>query len=114
MLDEQVSIREVMTMLQTMSNSIFSLEQKSDGLKDDLHKIELKVEKSITEGQSEHTHTRETLEYLRGSLKKKVDGNTKDIRDAKSTIKTIKAIGSLLLAIGIILGGIGAFIMIFK
>ena len=56
--DEQVSIREVMTMLQTMSNSIFSLEQKSDGLKDDLHKIELKVEKSITEGRVRaHTHS---------------------------------------------------------
>ena len=112
--NEQVSIREVMTMLQTMSNSIFSLEQKIDSVKDDLHQIEIKVEKSIAEGESEHKYSRETLDHLRGSISKKVEENTQDIRDAKAGVKTLKGLLSLLVSIGVVLGAIGAFLMLFK
>ena len=112
--EEVMSSREVISMLQTMSNSIFSLEQKFDNIKDAIHHLDIKVEKSISEGDGEHKHTRESLDYLRTSLRDKVDKNTQDLRDAKSTMKTIKALGSLLLAIALIAGGIGAFVMIFK
>ena len=105
---------EILTYLQNMSNSIFTLEQKFDGLKDDIHQIDVKVEKAISEGDGEHKHTRESLDYLRTSLREKVNKNSQDLRDAKSTMKTIKALGSLLLAVALIAGGIGAFIMIFK
>ena len=104
-------------MLQEISNKIFGLEQKSDEIKDDIHKIDMKVEKWVAEGKADHKHIHEAVVETKedvDSHQDEISGLKNDVNTAKTSIKLLKGLGSFILALFLIAGAVGAVWMVLK
>ena len=107
-------IHDLKTDVNSLRNDV---NQNVNELRNDVHKIDVKVEKSIAEGEAEHTHIREVLDEFKNDMKPQVEGSSHEVGEIKTSIKTIKGVGTFILSVALILGAIGAigaFFMMLK